>query len=45
MTDLSKRVRSLFAGCHILATETQNRLGNNRTSAGKVLGESLITPQ
>ena len=37
--------RSLFAGCHILATETQNRLANNRTSAGKVLGEIIITPQ
>ena len=37
--------RSLFAGCRIIATETQNRLGNNRTSAGKVLSEIIITPQ
>jgi DNA adenine methylase len=37
--------RDLFAGCNILATETQNRLGNNRTSKGKILGEIIITPQ
>lgn len=37
--------RELFSDCTIKATETQNRLGNNRTTAGKVLGEIIITPK
>ena len=37
--------RELFSDCTIKATETQNRLGNQRTSKGKILGEIIITPK
>ena len=37
--------RELFSDCTIKATETQNRMVNNRNSKGKVLGEIIITPK